>query len=70
MPKAVINQPSVAKGRVRSIRNLRPYLSIYNQLIRVPIALTAARGIFKSNADSSGFIPGIVRPAVINMSGP
>jgi len=63
MPRAVTNQPTAANGRVLSIKNLLPSRSMYMQLVSVPKAFTAAKGIFSSSADSSVSIPEIVRPA-------
>lgn len=70
IPIAVIIHPSIAKGKVRSMRYLRPNLSMYKTDIPEPIVLTKARGIFNKRADSAYVSPGIDTPALIKISGP
>ena len=70
IPMATISQATIMKGRVRSIRNLLPSLSITKVAARVPITLNPASGMFKISAASSLESPLIYMPDFCMISGP
>ena len=70
IPMATISQAIMMKGRVQSIRYLRPSLSIIIVAASVPITLKPASGMFKISAASSLERPLIYIPDFCMMSGP
>ena len=70
IPMATISQAIIMKGRVQSIRYLRPSLSIIKVAPSVPITLKPASGMFKVSAASSLERPLIYMPDFCIISGP
>ena len=70
IPIATIIQATMMKGRVLSMRYLRPSLSITKVAARVPITLKPASGMFRISAASSLERPLIYMPDFCMISGP